>query len=144
MWPGSAGEPVPVEATTTMSGVSHRSISPSALSSVRFATSGVTMLLVSPLGPIHIHWISGSKLSGGATSLQIGTPLPSSWTLHWSIAGASGWSPPSPGPSWRLPGPHATSTTATAASFLMGLVRGQGRARVKRRIVAPRRPSRPC
>ena len=66
------------DATTTTSGMSHRSIAPSPLSSVRFATSGDTMLLVSPFGPFHIHWITGSKLFGAAAFVQFGTPLVSS------------------------------------------------------------------
>src|SRR5664279_602931 len=94
--------------------MSHRSIAPSPLSSVRFATSGETMLLVSPFGPFHIHWISGSKLFGGAAFVQFGTPLVSSWTLHL-LTYASGPPLPLPPPSaisrWGVP--HAANPIHT-------------------------------
>ena len=74
----------PLFATTTTSGTSHRSISPSPLSSVRFATSGVTQQADLPS---HSHCTSGSKASGGADSLQSGNPSPFSATLQMSPTG---------------------------------------------------------
>ena len=67
-----------------MSGVSHRSISPSPLSSVRLATTGVTTTCVSPSWPGHAHWMSGSKLSGGAASVHGTFASMASTTLHRS------------------------------------------------------------
>ena len=115
MWPGALGEPEDVEATTTTSGMSHRLISPSALSSVRFATSGVTMLYGS-LAPVQVHWMSGSKASGGARSVHCGTPFPmSSCTWHKSTGPESPLAPlPSaPPPPGRLGEPQATRAQTT-------------------------------
>src|SRR3569623_2778358 len=122
MCPGSSGWPTPVDATTTTSGTSHRSIAPSPLSSVRFATSGVTMLLVSPFGPIHIHWMSGSKLFAGATSVQFGTPFESSVTLQRLTGSASTDPlPPSPPLPSRCGDPHAVTAINTNAVLMPAL-----------------------
>src|SRR5262249_3243621 len=112
MWPGDIGEPDDVDATTTISGTSHRLISPSALSSVRFATSGVTMLYGS-VAPVHDHCSSGSKLFGGALSVHCGTPLSLSCTWHMSTGPLSP-EPFASSPEFgRAPGPQATTRTTT-------------------------------
>src|SRR4051812_43581385 len=107
MWPADRGVPEELDATTITSGTSHRSIEPSPLSSVMFATSGDTMLNTSPPGPVQLHCSSGSKLLGGAVSVHMPTPLVSSWTLHLSTTASTPSSAP-PSPLFgRLPGPHA-------------------------------------
>ncbi|MBK8241595.1 MAG: hypothetical protein IPK74_39295 [Deltaproteobacteria bacterium] len=58
------------KATTTTSGMSQRSISSSALSSVRLTTSGEVTTCVRPSAPSHSHCTSGSKLSAGACCWQ--------------------------------------------------------------------------
>ena len=62
--------------------MSHRSIAPSPLSSVRLATSGVAELPPSTCAEPHDHCTSGSKLSGGALSLQSPIASMSSTTLQ--------------------------------------------------------------
>src|SRR5689334_4243288 len=100
------------------SGTSHRSISPSLLSSVRLATSGVVIDCDSPLRPMNDHCTSGSNASGGAvieqsptasmssTTLQLGpcVMLPVSGKVPRSNLGVPE-SPESPSPSPELPSP---------------------------------------
>src|SRR4051812_46222155 len=80
---------------TMTSGMSHRLILPSPLSSVRFATSGVVRLPTKPPSPsvlFHVHFVTGANefggddcvqssaaplsLSGGTTHLSTGPPSP--------------------------------------------------------------------
>src|SRR5258706_14065286 len=96
MWPTEFGEPDEADATTMTSGTSHKSIAPSPLSSVMFATSGATIEYNSGDGPAHVHWISGSKLFGGAVEVHMPTRMTSGCTLHWWNGGAPPTTTPTP------------------------------------------------
>src|SRR5690349_9557850 len=97
------------------SGTSHRSISPSLLSSVRLATSGVVIDCDSPLRPLNDHCTSGSNASGGAVSSQSPTASMSSTTLQvgpcvmspvsGSVPRSNLGEPPSASPSPGSPSP---------------------------------------
>src|SRR5687767_6988098 len=80
----------------------------SPLSSVRFATSGMTPLWLSPFGPpSQDHWITGSKLSGGAVSMQ--GPIA-------SMPSSAAHDDPSPTSSFGVPPP--TSKTGLPVSLV--------------------------
>nr|ADT71693.1 RNA polymerase sigma-70 factor [uncultured organism] len=68
--------------TTTTSGVSQRSITPSMVSSLRFATRGETKLSVNSPSPAHAHCTVGLNESGGPSMLHFANSSPIPRAAH--------------------------------------------------------------
>ena len=116
----------PPPVATMTSGMSHKFTSPSLLSSVKFATSGVTMLpwMTLPVagGASHVHFTFGSNEFGGCGgAVHVGalSPVPSGGTWHLSTGG------PLPSPKLAVGREAAVETEAAVdvATAVAGVAR---------------------